>query len=151
GAPAAQAWPLAAPLLSDASRGVRLRAVALLAAVPTASQPPADRDRFERAATELVAAETLNADRPEARSALGTFYARRGRGAEAVAALNENLRRHPADRATLLALISFSRGAGELAAALAYAEQLARIVPGDPGLDALIASLRDRIAKPAPQ
>ena len=30
--------------LSDSSRGVRLRAVALLAAVPTASQPPADRD-----------------------------------------------------------------------------------------------------------
>ena len=37
----AQIWPLAAPLLSDPSRGVRLRAVALLAAVP--SGPPAAR------------------------------------------------------------------------------------------------------------
>src|SRR5262249_57036587 len=77
-APAAQTWPLASPLLSDSNRGVRIRAAALLAAVPSASQPAADRERFERAAAEFVAAQRLNADRPEARSALGNFYARRG-------------------------------------------------------------------------
>ena len=49
------------------------RAAELLAAVPTASQPPADRPRFERAAAEFIAAQRLNADRPEARSALGSF------------------------------------------------------------------------------
>ena len=65
--PATQIWPLVSPLLSDPSRGVRIRAVALLAAVPTASQPPADRERFERAAAEFIAAQRLNADRPEAR------------------------------------------------------------------------------------
>ena len=68
GVPPAQLWPLASPLLSDPSRGVRIRAVALLAAVPTASQPAADRERFERAAAEFIAAQRLNADRPEARS-----------------------------------------------------------------------------------
>ena len=38
-----------------------------------------DRPRFERAAEEFVAAQRLNADRPEARSALGTFPLRAGR------------------------------------------------------------------------
>src|SRR5262249_23945144 len=39
-----QIWPLVSPLLADSNRGVRIRAVALLAAFPTASQPPADRE-----------------------------------------------------------------------------------------------------------
>jgi len=75
---AAQIWPLVSPLLADFNRGVRIRAVALLAAVPTVSQPPADREPFEHAAAEFVAAQRLNADRPEARSMLGNFPARRG-------------------------------------------------------------------------
>ena len=83
GAPAKQLWPLVSPLLSDSNRGVRIRAASLLAVVPTASQPPADRERFERAAAEFVAAQRLNADRPEARSALGSFLARRGQHADA--------------------------------------------------------------------
>jgi predicted CXXCH cytochrome family protein len=85
GVPPAQAWPLAARLLSDSVRSVRLRAVSLLAGVPTASQPAADRERFERAAAEFIAAQRLNADRPEARTTLGSFYARRGLTTEAEA------------------------------------------------------------------
>ena len=73
----------ASQLLSDPSRGVRIRAASLLAVVPTASQPPADRERFERAAAEFIAAQRLNADRPESRSALGSFLAKRGRPVEA--------------------------------------------------------------------
>jgi hypothetical protein len=46
--PANQLWPLAPPLLADSNQGVRIRAAALLAAVPTESQPPADRERFAR-------------------------------------------------------------------------------------------------------
>jgi hypothetical protein len=42
--PALEIWALVAPLLSDPIRGVRIRAAALIAAVPTADQPPADRD-----------------------------------------------------------------------------------------------------------
>jgi Flp pilus assembly protein TadD len=44
--------------------------------VPSARQPAADRDRFAQAAAEFVAAQKLNADRPEARTALGSFFAR---------------------------------------------------------------------------
>jgi predicted CXXCH cytochrome family protein len=83
GMPAAQLWPLVSRLLSDSNRGVRVRAAALLAAVPTASQPVAEREPFERAAAEFIAAQRLNADRPEARSTLGNFYARRGQAADA--------------------------------------------------------------------
>jgi Flp pilus assembly protein TadD len=81
--PAGQVWPWVAPLLSDPVRGVRVRAASLLAAVPTASQPPPDRERFERAATEFIAAQRANADRPEARTTLGSFLARRGQPAAA--------------------------------------------------------------------
>ena len=232
------------------SRGVRIRAAALLAVVPTASQPAADRDRFERAAAEFIAAQRLNADRPEARAALGDFFARRGLSAEAEAeykaglrlsphyapaainladlyrqtgrdrdgesvlraatdasprdgglhhalgltltrlkqseaalanfaarpsssriaratltstrwrcippaaarkpssALKEALARHPNDRDTLLALINFSREAGDAAAALDYAERLAKIAPDDRALDGLIQELRRRVNKP---
>ena len=243
-APAAQLWPLVSSLLSDSNRGVRIRAAALLAAVPTPSQPPADRERFEHAAAEFVAAQRLDADRPEARATLGNFLARRGRTGEAEAeykaalklnpqfapaainladlyrqlardgegetvlrsalaavprdaglhhalglvltrlkrpddalgelqraaeleperaryayvyavalnsaghrneaikALKDSLARHPGDRDTLQALMSFSRDARDYTAALEYAEQLARQAPNDPSLGALIDSLR---------
>jgi predicted CXXCH cytochrome family protein len=248
--PPGQLWPVVSPLLSDSSRGVRIRAVALLAALPTASQPPADRERFERAAAEFIAAQRLNADRPEARSTLGNFFARRsrpaeaeveyraalrlspqyapaainladlyrslardadgesvlraaiaasprdaglhhalgltltrlkrpddalaelrqaaeldpertryayvygvalhsgGRAGEAMAALKENLARHPADRDTLLALVSFHRDAGELAAALEYAQRLARIAPNDRDVAGLVQTLQGQIERP---
>jgi tetratricopeptide (TPR) repeat protein len=94
-APASRLWPLLSPLLSDSNRGVRIRAASLLAAVPTASQPPADRERFERAASEFIAAQRLNADRPEARSMLGYFYARRGLVAEAEGEYKAGLRLSP--------------------------------------------------------
>ena len=247
--PAGQAWPLASPLLSDSNRGVRIRAAALLATVPTASQPAADRERFERAAAEFVAAQRLNADRPEARATLGNFYARRGlaadaepeykaalhlspqyapaainladlyrqlgrdddgesvlraalatsaqdaglhhvlgltltrlkrpdaalaefrraaelqpdrpryvyvyavalhsngRGDEAIAVLKEGVAKHPENRDILVALIGFSRDAGDVGSALEYAERLIRITPNDRELASLIADLRRR-AKP---
>ncbi len=240
-------WPLLSPLLSDSVRGVRLRAVSLLAAVPTSRQPAADRDRFDRAAAEFIAAQRFNADRPEARTALGSFYAhrgqtteaetefsaalrlspqfapaainladlyrQRGRDAESIKILEEsilaaprdaglhhalglalvrlkrndaalaelnksseldperaryayvyavalhsagrvqdaltvlksNLARHPNDRDTLLALISFSRDSGDAKSALDYAQRLAQIVPADQGLTTLIDTLKRQV------
>jgi tetratricopeptide (TPR) repeat protein len=247
--PPSQLWPLVSPLLSDSSRGVRIKAVDLLAAVPTANQPATDRADFEKAAAEFVAAQKLNADRPEARSALGGFYARRGLTADAEAeykaalrlepqfapaainladlyrqlgrnddvsqvlqaairvsprdaglhhalglalvrtkrldeaitelrqaaeldpdqaryayvyavalnsagrrddaidTLKESLTRHPNDRDTLIALISFYRDAGKLESALQYAEQLGRVSTNDLATDNLISTLREQIKK----
>ncbi|HEY7300165.1 MAG TPA: tetratricopeptide repeat protein [Xanthobacteraceae bacterium] len=248
--PSQQLWSLVAPLLSDASRGVRIRAAALLAPVPTTSQPLADRQRFDSAAAEFIAAQRLNADRPEARSALGNFYARRGlfpeaeteykaalelspqyapaainlsdvyrqlgrdsdgetilraaiakspgdsglhhalgltltrlkrpdealdelrraaemeperaryayayavglnstgRREEAIMVLKQSLERHPADRDTLLALVSFSRDGGDLTAALNYAVRLSRVAPDLSGLTELIGNLKAQTNKP---
>jgi predicted CXXCH cytochrome family protein len=92
GVPATQLWPLVSPLLSDPSRGVRIRAVSLLAGVPREALSPTDRERFERVAQEFVAAQRLNADRPEARTTLGSFYARSGRSTEAEAEYQTALR-----------------------------------------------------------
>ena len=83
GVPAAQVWTVVAPLLSDAVRGVRIRAVSLLAGASDASRPPGDRERFDRAAEEFIAAQRSNADRPESRSSLGSFLMRSGHAAEA--------------------------------------------------------------------
>src|SRR5499426_751407 len=248
--PSMRAWQLAAPLLSDSNRGVRIRAVSLLAAVPTASQPVADRERFERAAAEFVAAQRLNADRPQARSELGTFFARRNLAAdaeaeyraalrlspqyapaainladlyrqlgrdgdgesvlraaieasprdaglhhalgltltrlkrsdaaldelrraselepdrarylyvyavalhssarkdEAMTVLREGLARHPEDRDILLALVSFSRDAGDIRSALEYAERLTRIAPNDRDFAGLVQDLQRRANRP---
>jgi predicted CXXCH cytochrome family protein len=93
--PPAQIWHWISPLLTDSSRGVRIKAVDLLAAVPTASQPAADRAHFDEAATEFVAAQRLNADRPESRSALGRFYARLGLSNDAENEYKAALRLNP--------------------------------------------------------
>jgi tetratricopeptide (TPR) repeat protein len=253
GAPVTQLWALASPLLSDSNRGVRIRAASLLAGVPTASQPPADREKFERAAAEFIAAQRLNADRPEARATLGNFLARRGlpvdaeaeykaalrlspqfapaainladlyrqlgrdadgektlraaiaasprdsglhyalgltltrlkqpsealaefrqateldpararfayvyavalhsagRGSDAMSVLKESLARHPNDRDSLLALISFSREAGHTIGALRYAEQAARLFPDDQPLARLVKELQRQIDNPKAQ
>jgi hypothetical protein len=42
----------------------------------------------------------------------------------------------------LLALVSYSRAAGDFGTALEYAERMACVTPGDPGLVALIEKLR---------
>lgn len=95
GLPGDRIWPLVSPLLSDPSRGVRIGAVSVLAAVPTANQPASDRTAFEQAAAEFVAAQRFNADRPEARSMLGAFYARRGLTSEAENEYKAGLRLSP--------------------------------------------------------
>ena len=64
--------------------------------------------------------------------------------------LREALARHPNDREILLGLVGFSREAGDVSAALEYAERLARISPGDRQLAGLIEALR-RQARPTGQ
>ena len=59
-----------------------------------------------------------------------------------MAALKENLARHPVDRDTLLALISFSRDAGDVFTALHYAEQLLKIDPTNREVATLIEALQ---------
>jgi Flp pilus assembly protein TadD len=66
---------------------------------------------------------------------------------ESMKVLKENLARHPDDRDTLLALLTFNRDSGDVGAALEYAEQLARIVPNDHDLARTADDLRARLKR----
>ena len=67
-----------------------------------------------------------------------------GQVEDAMVVLKDNLVRHPDNRDTLLALISYYRDAGDFKSALGNAEHLARISPGDRDLTNLIEDLRRR-------
>jgi len=132
--PGAQIWSVVSPLLSDSNRGVRIRAAALLASVPTISQPAADREHFERAAAEFVAAQRLNADRPEARTTLGNFYARRGLTAEAETEYNAALRLSPHFAPAAINLANLYRQLGRDADGESVLRAAATTSPRDAGL-----------------
>ena len=74
-----------------------------------------------------------------------------GRGSEAMTVLRASLARYPDDRDSLLALISFSREAGDLVTALEYAQQLARIAPTDQNISKLVQDLQQQVKKPDQQ
>ncbi|MFO1395161.1 MAG: multiheme c-type cytochrome [Steroidobacteraceae bacterium] len=73
------------PLLRDDLRAVRMQAARVLAAVPESALGPGGAAAYAKAADEYVAAENFNADRPESRTNLGTYYAERGRWMESEA------------------------------------------------------------------
>jgi len=66
---------------------------------------------------------------------------------ESMKVLKESVARHPDDRDSLLALVSFSRDAGDIGAALEYGEQLTRLAPNDRELKGLVEDLRSRLKK----
>jgi tetratricopeptide (TPR) repeat protein len=73
----------AVPLLSDPVRIVRMEAARVLAQVRPEALSQDARSAYERAAAEFIAAQRTNADRPESRTNLGTFFATRRRVADA--------------------------------------------------------------------
>ncbi|MBB3772713.1 putative CXXCH cytochrome family protein [Angulomicrobium tetraedrale] len=95
GQPLETRWRRAAPLLADPSAAVRIEAALRLADQPPASLPAAERTRLEASFAEYEAAQRLNADRPEARSNLGSFFIQRGEPAKAEAELVAGLRLEP--------------------------------------------------------
>ncbi|MGC2049449.1 MAG: tetratricopeptide repeat protein [Gallionella sp.] len=92
--PPAQRLPLVAPLLDDSIRTVRMEAVYSLADALQAATP-VQRTSFDRAAAEYEAAQRYNFDRPEARAALGNFFARQGRFDEAKVQLKSSIKLDP--------------------------------------------------------
>jgi len=66
-----------------------------------------------------------------------------GRKNEAMETLEAVLAKHPDNRNVLLALMTFSRDAGQLTVALAY--QLAKITPNDSSLAAFIQELKQKL------
>ncbi|MGH7305889.1 MAG: tetratricopeptide repeat protein, partial [Candidatus Rokuibacteriota bacterium] len=86
---------LAASLLRDPTRLVRIEAARVLAPVRSETLDQATRAAYERAADEFVAAQRTNDDRPESRTNLGTYFAARGRVVAAEAELRAALALDP--------------------------------------------------------
>ena len=89
--PAPERVRLAAPLLSDPVRGVRIEAASTLAAEARLFSP-AQRKTYDAALAEYRAAQATNADRPEAWANLGSIAARLGERVEARRAYEQGLR-----------------------------------------------------------
>ena len=85
GVPAEQRWALANHLLTDPVRAVRLEAVSFLMPVRSDSLTAEQRALLDRAGEEYVAAQRVNADRPEAHVNLGLLYSQRGQPVQAEA------------------------------------------------------------------
>jgi len=134
GVPANQLWPLVAPLLSDPIKGVRIRAVSLLAAVATGSQPAADRENFDRAAAEFIAAQRFNADRPEAHTTLANFLAQRRQPGEAEAEYKAALKLSPQFVPAAINLADLYRALGRGDDGVQVLREAIAAVPQDAGL-----------------
>jgi Flp pilus assembly protein TadD len=83
-------------LLEDSLLAVRVEAARVLAPVPDARMTDLQRAVAAAAFDEFVAAQRVNAERPEVHVRLGLFHAQRGRPAEAEHAYGEAIRLGPA-------------------------------------------------------
>jgi predicted CXXCH cytochrome family protein len=66
-----------------------------------------------------------------------------GKRKEALRVLEDNSRRHPADRDTLLALAQINQAAGQRDAALTYARKLQALLPNEPSVAQLVKQLTE--------
>jgi len=111
-APAEAKRSLGAALLSDPFRAVRIEAAKMLAGEIDAASPQ-QRAAFDAAAAEFVASQRYNADRPEARTALGAFEIRRGDFAQGVKDLRSSIALDPTFAGAYLDLADAFRDAGQ--------------------------------------
>jgi Flp pilus assembly protein TadD len=103
--------------------------------------------RPDDALAEFRTATELEPDRPHYAYVYAVALHSSGRAEASMKVLKESPARHPNDRDTLMALITFSRDAGDISSALEYAEQLSRTSPNDPDLARLSSDLRARLKR----
>lgn len=132
--PPDQRAALVAPLLGDPLRAVRIEAARLTAAVPAGTLTPAQMAAFDAAADEFIAAQNYNADRPEARTALGTFYAARGRPEDAERLLRSAIALEPRHVPAYVNLADLRRAQGRDADAEAVLREGLAANPDDASL-----------------
>lgn len=122
---------LVAPLLRDPVRAVRLQAVWLLAPAAGAMAGTVDAEAFSRAADEFIASRRAMADRPEARTTLGSFLAQLGRREEAKEEYRAALRLAPRYTPAYVNLSDLFRADGSEQQAAATLRDGLAIVPDD--------------------
>jgi tetratricopeptide (TPR) repeat protein len=102
--------------------------------------------RLDDALVELGRAAELSRDSARYAYIYGVALHSAGRQQEAIAQLKKSLAEHPENREIIMAIVSFSRDAGDAATALQYAEQAARIAPDDSTIRDLVGTLRREIS-----
>ncbi len=120
---------LAVPRLRDPVRAVRIAAAHALAGAPGQALSAEQQADFERALGELVASESVNADRPEAHLNLANLYARLSRPAEAESELRTALWLDPRFVPAMVNLADLFRAQGRDADAERFLEQALRVAP----------------------
>jgi Flp pilus assembly protein TadD len=119
-----------AALLSDPYRAVRVEAARMLAGgIDGATEQ--QRRAFQSAAAEFVASQRYNADRPEARTALGSFELRRGDFARGVMRLEASITLDPTFAGAYVDLADAFRAAGQEARAEGTLRQGLKQLPRD--------------------
>ncbi|WP_437774910.1 multiheme c-type cytochrome [Sorangium sp. So ce1097] len=103
---------VAAPLLVDPVRGVRVEAARVLAGVDPGALPGRAAQDLEGALREYIAAQTLHADRAEAQNNLGLVFTRTGRPRDAEQAYLAALRVEPGYVPTYVNLADLYRELG---------------------------------------
>jgi predicted CXXCH cytochrome family protein len=139
---------LAAPLLEDPVRAVRVEAAWILSSIPEASFSTSQKAAFARAAAEYEAVQRYNFDRPEARTSLGTFYARRGRVADAEKALRSAIALEPHHVPAYVNLADLYRGHGRDAEGEALLREALAVMPDNPTLHHVLGLTLVRLKRP---
>jgi predicted CXXCH cytochrome family protein len=98
--------------------------------------------RLDEALVELRRAADLDSHNARYAYIYGVALHSAGRQQEAIVYLRDSLAGHPENRDIIMAIVSFSREAGDAATALQYAEQAIKIAPDDPVTKALVEQLR---------
>jgi tetratricopeptide (TPR) repeat protein len=127
--------PVLSPLLEDPVRAVRIEAAEVLAGAPASALAPGDETALRRVVGEYVAAQELNADRPESHLNLALLFTGRKQFAQAENELGEALSLEPSFAPAAVNLADLYRQMGRdtegervLRAAIARA-------PRDPSLE----------------
>ncbi|BBA37062.1 uncharacterized protein sS8_5140 [Methylocaldum marinum] len=124
--------PLLSPLLNDPLRAVRIRAARAL--TPLASQvlPAERRTAIERGLDEYIAAQKVNADRPESWMNVGLAYAEWGRREDAEAAYRTAMKLRPDFVAAYVNLADLYRVQGREAEGERLLREALKIDPRNP-------------------
>jgi tetratricopeptide (TPR) repeat protein len=101
--------------------------------------------RTPAAIVELARAAELAPESPRYAYVYGIALHSTGEVERARRVLDDAYRRHPGDRSLLTGLVTLSRDAGDLKAALRYALALVELIPEDPGARQLLADIQSRL------
>src|SRR5215510_5629890 len=124
----------AVPLLSDPVRIVRMEAARVLAQVRPEALSQDARSAYERAAADFIAAQRTNADRPESRTNLGTFFATRRRVADAETELRAAIALEPSFVPAYVNLADLYRAEQREPDVRSVLEEGLKVVPDDASL-----------------